>query len=387
MYPIDLTKLKKTPRQAAKYDFDALKTLMTKQGYEEGFHDVQIWIPTGNYTLNKLLSGSFFNGIALGKVTVFAGESGSGKSYCVSGSIVRYAQAMGINPVLLDSEYALDKSWMERVGVDLSEGMIQRYPVDTVSSVAGFISTFFKDYIKRHGDKPYDDRPAILFVIDSLGQLTTETEQDQFDKGELKGDMGRKAKQLKAMIQQCLRLFGAQPIGMVCTNHTYKSQDQFNPDDVVSGGSGPIFTADAVVSMNKLKLKTDANGVKGKDVLGIRSKIKIVKTRNAKPFEELELEIPFKTGLDPYSGLIDYFEKRGILKKAGSYLQYTTLDGTKWSEYAKNFTDEMLDQIMNEVEQIDADDVQVGFDATREFVAEAFGEDDLAAHDAEEDMG
>lgn len=361
MKPADLTKI--TERRTLNND-RFRKDMRKEHGVEEGFTDVEIWVDTGNYALNKRISNKFNRGIPLGKVTVFAGESGSGKSFIVSGSIVRHAQQMGIMPVLLDAEYALDKSWMEAVGVDLDPNKIMRYPVDTVSSCAATVNTFMKGYVEDYGKLPYDERPAVLFVIDSLGQLSTETDIDQFAKGELKGDMGRKPRQLKALIQQCNRLFGSQPIGLVCTNHVYKSQDMFNPDDVISGGGGPIFSASIVVSMNKLKLKEDEDGNKISEVRGIRSKMKCVKSRFAKPFEEVELKIPYETGLDPYSGLVDMFEAMGVLVKDGNKLKYVAKDGTEHKYFRKQIEDSLLDLIMAEIEADEDDGEVVGVDET-----------------------
>lgn len=358
MKPADLTKLNRPKLNNDRFRKDMWK----EHKIEEGFTDVEIWISTGNYALNKRISNKFHRGIPLGKVTVFAGESGSGKSFIVSGSVVRHAQQMGIMPVLLDAEYALDKSWMLAVGASLDPADIMRFPVDTVSSCASTINTFMTGYLEEHGKKPYDERPAVLFIIDSLGQLSTETDLDQFSKGDLKGDMGRKPKQLKALIQQCNRLFGSQPIGLVCTNHVYKSQDMFNPDDVISGGGGPIFSASIVVAMNKLKLKEDEDGNKIAEVRGIRSKMKCVKSRFAKPFEEVELKIPYETGLDPYSGLIEMFEKMNILVKDGNKLKYVAKDGTEHKYFRKQIENSLLDLIMSEVE--DDDDQVSGVDMT-----------------------
>jgi len=104
------------------FDPSKFRNSLTKsiKGMSAGFHDPTDWISTGNYALNYLLSGDFRKGIPLGKVSVFAGESGAGKSYIVSGNIVKHAQEQDIFVVLIDSENALDESWLQALKVDTS---------------------------------------------------------------------------------------------------------------------------------------------------------------------------------------------------------------------------------------------------------------------------
>ena len=196
---------------------------------------------------------------------------------------------------------------------------------------------------------PETDRPKVLFVIDSLGMLLTPTDVDQFDKGDMKGDMGRKPKALTALVRNCVNMFGSYNVGMVATNHTYASQDMFDPDDKISGGQGFIYASSIVVAMRKLKLKEDEDGNKTSEVHGIRAACKVMKTRYAKPFEGVQVKIPYETGMDPYSGIIDMFEDEGILVKEGNRLVYTSpVTGEIIKEFRKNFTNEQLDIIMSE---------------------------------------
>lgn len=342
MKPLDLSKLR--------------KTITKNHKISDGFHDPDTWIDTGNYALNYRISSSFFKGIPLGKVAVFAGESGSGKSYLASGNLIRNAQKEGIFPVLLDSEYSLDRSWMTDLGVDTSPDKMARYSVSLVDDCAGIITDFMKQYVADHGSDPRSEQPKVLFVIDSLGMLSTPTEVDQFDRGDMKGDMGRKPRQLKALVTQALKMFGPYNIGMVATQHTYKSQDQFNPDDVVSGGGGFIYAASIIIAQQKLKLKEDAEGNKVSDVRGIRSKVKVLKSRYAKPFEEVEILIPWETGMDPYSGLFEMFEKMGIFVREGNSYSYVDLNGEIHKKFQKAWKKDhdALQMVMREVEARDA---------------------------------
>ena len=122
----------------------------------------------------------------------------------------------------------------------------------------------------------------------------------------------------------------------------------FNPDDKVSGGEGIIFASSIVVASRKFKLKEDEDGNKTTDVLGIRSTFSVMKTRYGRPFEKANLNIRFDSGLDEYSGLLDYFERIGVVTKDGNKLKYITKDGTEFKEFRKNFSDEMLQRIIDE---------------------------------------
>ena len=331
---------------AKAFDPSKFRTALTKSitGMSAGFNDPTDWISTGNYALNYLVSGDFHKGVPLGKVTVFAGESGSGKSYFCAGNIIKAAQEQGIFVVLVDSENALDQDWLERLDVQTSEDKLLKLNMSMIDDVAKTVSTFMTDYKAMNEE----ERPKVLFVIDSLGMLLTPTDVDQFQKGDMKGDMGRKPKALTALVRNCVNMFGSHNVGLVATNHTYASQDMFDPDDKISGGQGFIYASSIVVAMKKLKLKEDEDGNKVSDVRGIRAGCKVMKTRYAKPFEGVQVKIPYETGMNPYSGLVDLFEKKGLLVKDGNRLKYVTSNGTEHKEYRKNWDGSLLDTVMKD---------------------------------------
>jgi recombination protein RecA len=221
------------------FDISKFRKSITKSidGISIGFKDPTDWVSTGNYALNYLISGNFDRGVPLGKVTVFAGESGAGKSFICAGNLVRNAQQQGIYVVLIDTENALDEAWLKALDVDTSEKKLLKLNMAMIDDVAKMISEFVKEYKTL----PADDRPKVLFVLDSLGMLLTPTDVNQFDSGDLKGDMGRKPKALTALVRNCVNMFGDLNIGLVATNHTYASQDMFDPDDKISGGQGFIL--------------------------------------------------------------------------------------------------------------------------------------------------
>jgi recombination protein RecA len=339
---------------AKAFDVSKFRKEITKsiEGLSIGFNDPTDWVSTGNFALNYLISGFFDRGIPLGKVTVFAGESGAGKSYICSGNIIKNAQEQGIYVVLVDSENALDEAWLKALGVDTSQDKLLKLSMSMIDDVAKTISTFMSDY-KALAE---GERPKVMFVIDSLGMLLTPTDVNQFEAGEMKGDLGRKPKALTALVRNCVNMFGNYNVGLVCTNHTYASQDMFDPDDKISGGQGFIYASSIVVAMKKLKLKEDEDGNKVSEVNGIRASCKIMKTRYSKPFEGVQVKIPYTTGMSPYSGLTDLAEKKGILKKDGNRLAFTVQDTGEIIKYFRKAweanEDGCLDKVMADFAKI-----------------------------------
>ena len=336
------------------FDASKFRKNITKsiQGLGIGFNDPTDWISTGNYALNYLISGDFHKGIPLGKVSVLAGESGAGKSYIASGNIIKNAQEQGIFVILIDSENALDETWLQALGVDTDEKKLLKLSLSMIDDVAKTVSEFMKEYKSEHAESK-ENAPKVLFVIDSLGMLLTPTDVDQFEKGEMKGDLGRKPKALTALVRNCVNMFGSWNVGLIATNHTYASQDMFDPDDKISGGQGFIYASSIVIAMKKLKLKEDEAGNKISEVRGIRAACKVMKTRYAKPFESVQVKIPYDTGMDPYSGLLDLFEKKGIITQQGNRLRYVGPDKKEIIEFRKNWDGDKLTKVMNDFAKIE----------------------------------
>ena len=335
MKPMDMTKFAKKVQ----------KTLKTGS---IGFKDPTTWLSTGNYGLNYIVSGDFKKGIPLGKISILAGDTGAGKSYIASGNIIKSAQEQNVFVILIDTENALDEAWLEALGVNTSPDKLLKLNCGMINDVASIISEFMDDYRATQDDLPPEERQKYLFVIDSLGMLNTPAAVDQFNKGDMKGDMGHKAKQLKSLMTNCTNMFGQYDIGMVVTNHVYASQDQFNPDPVIVGGKGAEYASSIVIMMRKLKLKEDEDGNKTSEVHGIRSVCTCSKSRYNRPFQSLTVKIPYDTGMSKYSGLIELFEEKGLLTKDGNKLAYTDIDGNVDKWFRKQITNEILDKIMDE---------------------------------------
>ncbi len=235
-----------------------------------------------------------------------------------------------------------------------------------IDDVAKVMSDFMTDYKKEWADKEKDERPKVLFVIDSLGMMLTPTDVKQFEAGDMKGDLGRKPKALTSLVRNTVNMLGEYNVGLMATNHTYASQDMFDPDDKISGGQGFIYASSIVVAMRKLKLKVDADGNKTSQVHGIRAACKVMKTRYAKPFESVQVEIPYETGMSPYSGLVEFFEAKDVLKKSGNSLEYTShVTGEVIKMFRKPWNankDGALDLVMSEWDDEKVDDVTEDID-------------------------
>ena len=135
----------------------------------------------------------------------------------------------------------------------------------------------------------------------------------------------------------------------MCIRDSYASQDMFDPDDKISGGQGFIYASSIVIAMKKLKLKEDIDGNKVSTVQGIRAACKVMKTRYSKPFESVQVKIPYEEGMDPYSGLLEMLEAKGIVEKVGNKLSYVSIvTGEEIKEFRKGWTGDKLEVIMGE---------------------------------------
>ena len=297
-----------------------------------------------------------------GKFNLLVGPSGTGKSLLSIGVMGKYAQDHGVQIVLLDTENAVDKGWSENFGLDLDESKILRFSVSTLDDIAAIISGFTEQYKGMYDDTPYEERPRILFIIDSLGMTTTRVEQDQFAEGDMKGDMGRKPKQLFSLCRNFLASCSDEPIGVIATNHTYASQSIFKPEDVIAGGGSMEYAPSIIVALQKSKLKDEDNKdkTKKKDILGIQVDATCRKTRYTKPFQKATFNIPWDSGLQRYSGLFELFTEtlrykgNPVIVKSGAYCAYYDLKTGEqvFNKFRKDITDEDYDRIMKDWSEI-----------------------------------
>lgn len=300
---------------------------LEKSGFNVGASEPpRYWFSTGNHVLNKIISGSFLRGIPQGRITCFTGPSGAGKSF-LAANAMREAQKQGAHIIVLDSENALDDDFVGKIGVNTTENYTY-VPVDTIPQAKKVVSAFIKAYKGEYGDDP--EGPKILFVIDSLDMLTTETEQENFIKGVSKGDQGQRNKQLKAMLRELVQAVKRPNISMIVTSQVYKNQDIMNGEGVWIVSDAIKFSLSQIVMLTKLKLRDTGS----KDIQGIRMKCEGYKTRFTKPYQTVTIEVPYDTGMDPYNGLLDVAKEMEIVVQKGA--RYT-MAGEDTSWYAKDF--------------------------------------------------
>lgn len=274
-----------------------------------GIKTTSEWLTTGNYALNRALSGDFKRGIPLGKISLMAGPSGSGKSF-IAGNIALHAQKAGYHVVYIDSEHAIDVDYLGKIGCSVDPEHLTYLSVATIEDVNSIMAEFFQNYIKTYG-KDCDSNPSAvrtLIVLDSLAMLSSGTEMENYDKGVIKGDQGQLAKRRKAMLRLALGYLGRLPIGLLLTDHVY-------PQDIMMG-DGPWaitnstkFSSSIIGIVTKLKLKEEG------EVTGVRMRFETYKSRFAKLGTKVELEVPYNKGMSPMSGLLEMLEEMKVIAK------------------------------------------------------------------------
>lgn len=301
---------------ANKYDFlsDFNKELEKMEGVSTSAAPPSYWYSAGNFVLNKIISGSFSKGIPQGRITDIAGPSGAGKSF-IAGNLVLAAQREGAVVLVIDSEGALDNMFMTAIGVDVEKDY-SYVEVNTIPLVTKVVAKFITNYLNKH--EKDDNPPRVLIVIDSLDMLMTETEQDHFSSGVTKGDQGQRNRQLKAMLRTFVHAIKHLNIAMVVTSQVYQNQDILNGEGKFIVSDAVKYACSQIILVQKRKLKDESKGAKAGDFAGVRMICEGYKTRFTKPFQKVEIEVPYETGMDPYSGFVEVAEKVGIVTRKGN---------------------------------------------------------------------
>lgn len=292
------------------FSFSSLCKELTKINPESSilknnpFSKITEWIGLGNYLLNAQVTGSLFKGIPEGRVTMIAGQSGTGKSY-LSLNAAREAQKKGYSIIWIDTENAVDIDMMERFGID--SNTVDYQPVDDLSMATNLLRNIAEQLIsqKRLGA----EIPKIFVVLDSLGNLSTSKEKADTLSGSDKKDMTRPS-EIKKLFRVMIRDFGVLKIPCVITNHTHKDIGSFITQDVIGGGGGAEYNPSVTLMLSKAQLKED-NVTK----TGIVVTSKLKKSRFTREIP-IKFHISFLKGMNPYVGLQDYvdYETCGIGK-------------------------------------------------------------------------
>jgi len=300
------------------------------------------FIDTGSYIFNAMVSGSIYGGVSSNKITAIAGESSTGKTYF---SLAVVKNFLDSNPdgycLYFDTEAAVNKGLLESRGIDMN-----RLVVVNVVTIEEFRTKALKSvdiYLKT----PEETRKPCMFVLDSLGMLSTEKEiRDALDDKQVR-DM-TKSQLVKGAFRMLTLKLGQANIPLIVTNHTYDVIGSYVPTKEMGGGSGLKYAASTIIYLSKKKEKDQ------KEVIGNIIKAKTHKSRLSKENQQVEIRLYYdERGLDRYYGLLELGELGGLWKNvAGRY----EMNGKKI--YAKQilaepetyFTDEVM-QALDEIAQ------------------------------------
>ena len=326
---------------------DFLKDIVKEIGNEytqlaSDIDETERYVDTGSYIFNGLVSGSIYGGVSGNKITAIAGESSTGKTFF---SLAVVKNFLDSNPdgycLYFDTEAAVNKPLLESRGIDLD-----RLVVINVVTIEEFRTNALKAvdiYLKKDAD----ERKPCLFVLDSLGMLSTEKEiRDALDDKQVR-DM-TKSQLVKGAFRMLTLKLGQANIPLIVTNHTYDVIGSYVPTKEMGGGSGLKYAASTIIYLTKKKEKD------GKEVIGNIIKAKTHKSRLSKENKTVEIRLFYDDrGLDRYYGLLELGEIGGLWKNvAGRY----EIGGKKLyakqilSEPETYFTDEVM-QALDEIAQ------------------------------------
>ena len=321
---------------------DFLKEIVKEVGGEytqlaADIDDSETYVDTGSYIFNGLVSGSVFGGVSGNKITAIAGESSTGKTFF---SLAVVKNFLDSNPdgycLYFDTEAAVNKSLLADRGIDLN-----RVVVLNVVTIEQFRSQALKAvdiYLK----KKEEDRKPCMFVLDSLGMLSTEKEITDALNDKQVRDM-TKSQLVKGAFRMLTLKLGQANIPMIVTNHTYDVIGAYVPTKEMGGGSGLKYAASTIIHLSKKKEKD------GTEIVGNLIKAKTAKSRLSKENKDVTVRLYYdERGLDRYYGLLDLGEIGGLWKNvAGRY----EIDGKKvyakeiYKNPDKYFTEEVMQQL------------------------------------------
>ena len=255
--------------------------------------DTSGFIDTGSYIFNALVSGSIFGGIPGNKITALAGESSTGKTYFCLGVVQHFLES---NPdagvIFFESESAISRDMIESRGIDSSRMMI--VPVTTVQEFRTQAIRILDKYLEQ----PPSSRQPLMFVLDSLGMLSTTKEIEDSEAGKETRDMTR-AQVVKSIFRVLTLKLGKANVPLIVTNHTYDVVGSYIPTKEMGGGSGLKYASSTIIYLSKKKEKDS------QEVVGNIIKAKTVNSRLSKDNKSVCIRLYYdERGLDKYYGLL-----------------------------------------------------------------------------------
>ena len=295
---------------------------LISEGIEAG--DVDSFIDTGSHALNALLSGSIYGGMPSNKITAIAGEAATGKTFFALGIVKAFLEKnKDAGVIYFESESALTRDLVETRGIDS-----KRMVIVPVATVQEFRHQSIK-VIDKYIEQDEKTRKPIMFVLDSLGMLSTTKEMEDTAEGKETRDMTR-SQIVKAAFRVLTLKLGKAKVPMIMTNHTYDVIGSMFPQKEMGGGSGLKYAASNIVYLSKRKEKD------GKEVVGNIIHCKNYKSRLTKENALIDVRLTYKDGLDKYYGLLELALKHEIFKSVSTRIELP--DGTK--QYAKTINNE-----------------------------------------------
>jgi RecA/RadA recombinase len=295
---------------------------LVSEGVEAG--DVDSFIDTGSLAFNALLSGSIYGGMPSNKITAIAGEAATGKTFFALGIVKAFLEKnKDAGVIYFESESALTKELVESRGIDSSRMVI--VPVATVQEFRHQSIKVIDKYIEQDEKT----RKPLMFVLDSLGMLSTTKEMEDTAEGKETRDMTR-SQIVKAAFRVLTLKLGKAKVPMIMTNHTYDVIGSMFPQKEMGGGSGLKYAASNIVYLSKRKEKD------GKEVIGNIIHCKNYKSRLTKENALIDVRLTYKDGLDKYYGLLELAIKHNIFKSVSTRIELP--DGSK--QYAKTINNE-----------------------------------------------
>jgi RecA/RadA recombinase len=296
--------------------------------------DVTDFVDTGSYIFNAVVSGSLFKGIPSNKVTAIAGESSTGKTFFAL-SVVR--NFLASNPkagvIYFESESAISRDMIESRGIDSKRMVI--FPVATIEEFRTQACRILDKYMKE----PTEERQPLMFVLDSLGMLSTSKEMEDVANDKQVRDM-TKSQLIKGAFRVLTLKLGQAGIPMLVTNHTYDVIGSYVPMKEMGGGAGLKYAASSIIFLTKSKEKD------GTDLVGNIIKCEAKKSRLSKEGSKVATRLFFdERGLDKYYGLLELGEKYGVFKRVGNRIAIggsNVYPKSILSDPTKYFTDEVM---------------------------------------------
>ena len=270
--------------------------------------DCDSFVDTGSFIFNALVSGSIFGGLPSNKITALAGESSTGKTFFALSIVKNFLQSNPAAQVIyFETESAITKNMLSTRGIDITRlGLV---PVTTVQEFRTQAIKILDKYLIQVPDK----RQPLMFVLDSLGMLSTTKEVEDTEAGKDTRDMTR-AQVVKSIFRVLTLKLGKANVPMLVTNHTYDVVGAYIHTKEMGGGSGLKYAASTIIYLSKKKEKD------GKEVVGNIIKCKTAKARLTKENSQVEVRLYYDKGLDKHYGLLELGEKYGLWKNvAGRY--------------------------------------------------------------------